>query len=525
MASSLGRREFMKTASVAGVVAIQTALKPVEASQPEGSTTTRRVSTPARITLLQINDSHGYLDLHQEWFPGADGKAEYRTAGGYARIAALVKRIGQETAGRVLVFDNGDTFHGTYPIMKTRGQAAVPILNSLGLHAMTAHWDFSFGPARLKELASQLNYPILAINIYDKKIGKRFFEPYKVLHASGLKIGLIGIASNIVGDMMPASYGDGLRFTSGRDELPGMIKEVREKARVDLVVVLSHLGFPQDMKLLSEVQGVDVLLSGHTHDRLYRPVRQGGALVIQSGCQGSFLGRLDLEIQNGKVTAHHHELIEVAETIRPDSATEALVRQTVAPFAADLETVVGEVADGLDRNTCLESTMDNFLLDAVREAAGTELALCNGWRWGAPIRPGKVTLNDLYNIVPMTVPISTVELSGAELMELLEDNLEATFATEAFRQRGGYVKRSVGLTAYIRSQNPPGTRLTRLLVGTKEVQADKLYSAAFLSPVAVPEKYNRNRRDLPDHPVDAMRTYLKTHDPARTKIRGSVIAF
>jgi len=136
-----------------------------------------------------------------------------------------------------------------------------------------------------------------------------------------------------------------------------------------------------------------------------------------------------------------------------------------------------------------------------------------------------VTLNDLYNIVPMTVPISTVELSGAELMELLEDNLEATFATEAFRQRGGYVKRSVGLTAYIRSQNPPGTRLTRLLVGTKEVQADKLYSAAFLSPVAVPEKYNRNRRDLPDHPVDAMRTYLKTHDPARTKIRGSVIAF
>jgi sulfur-oxidizing protein SoxB len=522
MASSLRRREFLKAAATAGVVAIQGALKPVDAREPEGSTKTRAAG-PARITLLQINDCHGYLDLHQEWFPGPDGKAEYRTVGGYARIAALVKRIGEETEGRVLFFDSGDTFHGTYPIMKTRGQAAVPILNQLGLHAMTAHWDFAFGPARLKELASELNYPILAINIFDKKTGKRFFEPYRILNASGLKIGLIGIASNIV-DMMPAAFGEGLRFTPGRDELPPMIKEVRAREGVDLVVVLSHLGFPQDMKLLSEVQGVDVLLGGHTHDRLYRPVRQGGALVIQSGGQGSFVGRLDLEIQNGKVTAHQHQLIEVAESIPPDVATEALIKQTLAPYAADLGTVVGEVANGLDRNTCLEATMDNLLLDAVREAAGTELAFCPGWRWGAPIRPGKVTLNDLYNIIPMTVPISKVELSGAELMELLEDNLEATFAADAFHQRGGYVKRCVGLTAYIRSQNPAGTRLTRLLVGTKEVQADKLYSAAFL-PAAVPEKYNRNRRDLPDYPIDAMRAYLKQHQPASAGIRGSVIAF
>lgn len=123
----------------------------------------------------------------------------------------------------------------------------------------------------------------------------------------------------------------------------------------------------------------------------------------------------------------------------------------------------------------------------------------------------------------MTVPISRVELTGAELMELLEDNLEATFAADAYHQRGGYVRRCVGLTAYIRSQNPTGTRLTRLLVGTKEVQADKLYSAAFL-PVAVPEKYNRNRRDLPQHPVDAMRTYLEKNRPARAEIHGSIVA-
>jgi 2',3'-cyclic-nucleotide 2'-phosphodiesterase (5'-nucleotidase family) len=71
---------------------------------------------PERITLLQINDCHGYLDLHQEWFPGPDGKPEFRPAGGYARIATLVKQIQEETEGRVVFCDNRDTFHGTRPV-------------------------------------------------------------------------------------------------------------------------------------------------------------------------------------------------------------------------------------------------------------------------------------------------------------------------------------------------------------------------------------------------------------------------
>jgi 2',3'-cyclic-nucleotide 2'-phosphodiesterase (5'-nucleotidase family) len=477
-----------------------------------------------KITLLQINDCHGYLELHPEWFPGPEGKPVFRPCGGYARIATLVKQIREETNGRVLFTDNGDTFHGTRPVVQSRGEAVIPILTQMGFHAMTAHWDFAYGPARLKELASQLGYPILANNVYDMKTGKRFFEPYKVLTVAGLTIGLIGIACSIVPITMPPSFSEGLRFTLGVEELPGMIKEVRA-AGADLVVVLSHLGFPQDLQLLSQVKGVDVLLSGHTHDRLYQPVRQGGALVIQSGCQGSFLGRLDLEIKDGKVASYQHRLLEVAETIKPDAATEELVKKALAPYAADLGREVGEVANGLDRDTCLEATMDNFLLESIREAAGTELAFSNGWRWGAPIPAGKLTINDLYNIIPMAVPISTVELTGAELKALLEDSFTATFSGDAFQQMGGYVKRCVGITAYVRVNNPNGTRLTRLLIGKEEAQDDKVYTAAFLTVQAVPAKYNRNRRDLAITPADAMQTYLKKHRPAKAEIRGSVVAF
>ena len=135
---------------------------------------------------------------------------------------------------------------------------------------------------------------------------------------------------------MPPHFSEGLRFTDGRKELPGFIDELRSKHEADLVVVLSHLGFPQDMKLLSEVPGVDVLLSGHTHHRLFDPVRQGNTLVIQSGCHGSFLGRLDLEVDGGRIVGHRHELIEVARKFRPDPVVEAMVKNALKPYEAEL---------------------------------------------------------------------------------------------------------------------------------------------------------------------------------------------
>ncbi len=460
-----------------------------------------------KLTLLQINDSHGYLDLHLEWFAGPHG-AVYRNAGGYARIATLAKQIREEANGQVLFLDNGDTFHGTYPVVQSRGESLVPIMNELGLAAMTVHWDFAYGPQHLLKLRQSLKYPMLAINIYDKRTGTAFLPPYMMHEVDGLKVAVIGIASNIVDKTMPPHFSEGLRFTDGREELPGFIERVRSRENADLVVVLSHLGFPQDMKLLSEVPEVDVLLSGHTHHRLFEPVQQGKTLVIQSGCHGSFLGRLDLEIRDGRVVHHRHELIEVGEDIVPDPKIEAMVNDVLKPYAGDLGCVIGEVGTALDRNANLESTMDNFLLQAIREEAGTPLAFCNGWRWGAPIKAGPVTKNDICNIVPWVEPICTVDLTGRELVQMLEENLERTFSSNPFHQLGGYVKRCHGLTAYIKIENPPGTRIQKLFIGPDEVKQDRLYSAAYLTVQAVPPSYGKNRKTLSKDAQGAMAALL-----------------
>jgi len=279
------------------------------------------------------------------------------------------------------------------------------------------------------------------------------------------------------------------------------------------------------MKLLSEVEGIDVCLSGHTHNRLYKPALQGKTLIIQSGCHGSFLGRLDLEIDGGRVVDYRHQLIEVEAKINPDPEVDDLVRrQAIAPYQEELSTVVGETATALNRGTTLETTMDNFLLQALLESTGAQLAFSNGWRYGAPVIPGEVTLNDLYNIIPMDPPISTVELTGEEIVAMLEENLERTFARDPYDQMGGYVKRGLGFNAYIKIENPPGQRVQQVFVGDEQLQPGLYYPTAFVTEQGVAHKFGLNRQHHTERIIEALRTYLSKYRPLRAELRGTFVA-
>ena len=475
------------------------------------------------LTVIQMNDSHAYFDLHQEMF-WQGGRAVYRPTGGYARIATLVKQIRAENQGHVLFCDSGDTFHGTYPALKTQGEAMIPVLNALGLDAMTAHWEFAYGPKTFKERVAELGYPMLAINVYNKKTKALVFPPYRIKEVGGIRIGLLGITSNIIDKTMPTSFSEGMEFTLGREELPPMIDVLRTKEKVDLIVLVSHLGFPQDMKLVSEVPGIDICLSGHTHNRLYQPVVQNKTLVLQSGCHGSFLGRLDLEMEGPRIVDYRHRLIEVEATIDPDPQMDKIIRRTLAPYQEEMSLVVGKTATALHRGTTLETTMDNFLLQVLLENTGAQLAFSNGWRFGAPIIPGDITMNDLYNIIPMNPPISTVEISGQELLAMLEENLERTFSCDPYVQMGGYVKRCLGLTLYFKMENPAGHRIQQLFVGNEDVIPDRYYTAAFVTSQGVPQQYGRNRVNHPERIIEAMQAFLLKNRPLRAEIRGTFTA-
>lgn len=475
------------------------------------------------LTFLQINDVHGYLEPHPElvW---QGGKASYPILGGYARIAGLLRSIREERPGAVITLDNGDTLHGTYPVVHSKGEALVPILNAVGLDGMTAHWDFAYGPDHLRTLAARLGYPLLAINCYVKKGGQLLFPPFCVLERGGIRVGIIGIAATIIDKTMPPVFSEGVRFTLGRDELPEQIARLRKDEDVDLVVVLSHLGFPQDAQLASEVGGIDVLFSGHTHNRLAAPVQVNGTIIMQSGCHGSFVGRLDLDVEAGTVVRFAHRLIPVDHNIAPDPATEAIVDAVLAPFRSTLFEVIGTTRIGLHRNTALETTMDNLLLNAIADVAGENLAFSNGWRYGAPVPPGPITLNDLWNMIPTNPQISTVELIGDELWTMMEENLERTFAADPYQQMGGYVKRCRGVNIYIKIENPKGQRIERFLVNGDPLDRSRIYTAAYVTMQAVPPHFGRNRRDLDVRAVEALERYVRKHGEVVPNLAGTVVA-
>ena len=326
------------------------------------------MTSRSRLTILQCNDTHGYLEEHPEtvWNGAEIGT---RVMGGYARIATVFGEARQENPGGVLALDNGDTLHGTFAAVHSKGRDLVPLLNSLDFDAMTAHWDFAYGPEHLRALAEQLAYPILAANCSHKHSGAPAFPRFRIVERGGLRVGIIGLAA-IVDKMMPPEHSTGLAFTFGEEEVPDLMRTLRQDERVDLIVVLSHLGFPQDIKLASEVSGIDVLLSGHTHNRLYEPVRVNGAVLIQSGCHGSFVGRLDLRVEAGRVVDCHHRLIPLDSMIQPDKDMQDLVDAVLAPHRAMLDTVVGRTDTLLDRATSLSAPMETFFwppLPALRE--------------------------------------------------------------------------------------------------------------------------------------------------------------
>lgn len=456
----------------------------------------------ARLTLLQLNDLHGYLSPHTEMLrTGSD--PEFREMGGVARIAGIFDRIRKENPGAVLALDNGDTFHGTRLAVGSRGRALVESINALGLSAMTLHWEFAWGPSGVRDLAGRVSHPLLACNCFNSETGELFLEPWLMVRRAGLNIGVIGLACPIIDKVMPASFSEGVRFTMGNEELPGHVAEVRA-AGADLVVLLSHAGFPQDVKLAGEVPGIDVILSGHTHNRLWKPFTVNGTVIMQSGCHGSFVGRLDLELDRRGVSSWRHELIPVSAELPEDAYVAGLVSAAEEQEPAGMDEGVGRVTAPLHRYSQLNAPMDDVLLRAAATAAGTELAFSNGWRYGAPVAPGPVTVRDIWNIIPVNPPVMTTEINGAELRAMLEENLENTFAADPYRQMGGYVKRMRGVKLFAKLENPAGARVAQLFAAGEPVRDDDVYRVAFITGQGVPEKYGRNREELGVDAVSAL---------------------
>jgi len=302
----------------------------------------------ANLTIIQLNDTHGHMESHWEGFYGKE--ISYQMVGGFARIANYVKKKKDENPN-VLFIDNGDTLHGTGPAVLSKGEALIPVLSNLMLDVwVPGNWDFAYGPIQLMKLANRLPYPTVACNVFDSIHGTPIFRPYIVKEMKGLKVGIIGLTYPFEDKTMPSSFSEGLHFTLGLDVLPKYIEQLRDREKVNLVILIEHIGLPLSQKLATLVSGIDVILSGHSHDRIKLPLKVNDTLIIQAGSHGSFLGQLDLEWNNGKIVDYTYQLIPLYKhQFEEDQQTKELIEQAIQPYQKILDPVLGKTLTPLHR--------------------------------------------------------------------------------------------------------------------------------------------------------------------------------
>lgn len=473
-----------------------------------------------KLTLIQQNDTHGCLEMHDELYWQANGPV-LKKAGGFARIANYVKEVKREN-DNVLFFDGGDLFHGTLPLVSSKGEAILPLLEQMELDGfIPGNWDFAYGKDQLKHLVERLPFPALACNVFDEVTGEPLLHPYLIKEMQGMTAGIIGLTYPYVDITMPGNFSEGLQFSRGVEEVRDIVNGM--KGEVDVVVLVSHMGLPLDAKLATLVSGIDVILSGHSHDRVTKPIITGETLIVQAGSSSSFLGRLDITMDNGKVTDADYRLIDMDETIREDGEMKEIVQIAMEPYRMERETIAGDTNSILHRMTLNEAPMDRFLTDAYRHAFECDLAFSHGWRYGSPKSPGALSIEDLYSIIPTNPEMFTLEMDGHTLWQTLEKNLEQVFSDDPFQQKGGYILRSSGLLMTFKPYNPKGYRIQTMQIGGQDLDLHKTYKLAgggqqLFKAKEVQKTYHGT------HAIDVVRSFLKEKGPYETGQMGNIVS-
>ncbi len=393
----------------------------------------------------------------------------YGKIGGMDRAATVINAIRAERPDALLL-DGGDTWHGSYTCFQTNGQDVVNVMNALKPDAMTFHWEFTLGQDRVRELVASSPFAMLGQNIFNAEWDEpaEEFKPYEFFERGGVKIAVIGQAFPYMPIANPGWMFPDFSFGIRDQRMQEMVDEVRAEG-AELVVCLSHNGFDVDKQMASRVKGIDVILTGHTHDALPEPVLVGETILIASGSHGKFITRVDLDVRDGRMMGFRTKLIPLfADVIAPNPEVAAVIEAERAPYKAQLEEVIGRTdADSLlYRRGNFNGSWDDLICDALLSEREADIAMSPGVRWGTSVLPdSEITREDLWTVTSMTYPNAyRTEMTGEFIHTIMEDVADNLFNPDPYYQQGGDMVRVGGMGYTIDVTKPMGSRITDMIL-------------------------------------------------------------
>lgn len=484
----VGRSDFGNL-SLVHITDLHAQLKPIYYREPSGNIGVGaaaglppHVTGPDLLRLYAIEP--GTPEAYALAYPDFVALArEYGRMGGLDRIATVVKQIRAERGPEnTLLLDGGDTWQGSFTANATRGQDMVEAMELLQPDAMTGHWEFTYGTDRVNEIIEGLSFPFLGSNIYDATWDEPAFDGYTVIERGGVAVGVVGQAFPYTPIANPRWMFPDWSFGIREEDITKNVEAARSEG-AEIIVLLSHNGFDVDRKLAGRVEGIDIILSGHTHDALPEPVVVGRTLVVATGSHGKFLSRLDLDVSGGALKGYRHRLIPIfSDVIAPDPAMAAKIVDLRAPYEQDLKRELATADTLLYRRGNFNGTFDDVICRALIEERDAEIALSPGFRWGTSIVPGqKITVEDVHNVCAMTYPEAyRTTMSGEMLHTVLEDVADNLFNKDPYYQQGGDMVRVGGMGYTIDPEATIGNRISgmTLLKTGEAIDPSRQYTVA-----------------------------------------------
>jgi len=480
----------MWVVGVAGVIAASTRMASTAQALPGRAPGVTPGGASGTITILHTNDIHGDLSpflvdtgdaTAQTGEPGRPFQQYSRPGviGGFARLAGAVEEIRrQRGAANVLLVDAGDTFGDGLLANLTRGAATLRLMDALGYDWMAlGNHDYEYTADHTRELQSTVRFPMRAANAIVRSTGATFLgDPTRVATVGGLRVGLLALTYQNTDQTENKANTRDLAFTNGIDAARRYVPQLRKRA--DVVVVVSHQGTTVDSLLGERVPGIDIIVGGHSHDRIEPPRRAGGAWMVQALSDASALGELTVTVRNGRVIAVEgvvHQLY--ADQYSADPRFAALLDSMRAPYRDTLGAVIATAADRIARQYKSESPVDKLAAELLRRHAKADAAFLPGLGFGVTIQPGAITRELLVGLFPHPTTVITETLTGAQILSVLEQSAANLRPVDPMDGVGGLVQ-TAGLRWTLDFTRPVGKRVRDVSVGGTPLEPTRAYRVA-----------------------------------------------